>query len=61
VFFKKSETEKASALKLDDDVIMREMNTKHTNYINCYKTIQGGKIVTSDVNGYLNFWETAGL
>ncbi len=29
VFFKRSETEKASALKLDDDVQMREMNTKH--------------------------------
>lgn len=61
VFFKKSETEKATALKLDDDVVMREMNTKHANYINCLKVYPGGKLCTSDVNGYINLWETAGL
>jgi WD40 repeat protein len=61
VFFKKSETSKATALGLDDDVIMREMNTRHTNYINTLKTYPGGKLTTSDINGYLNFWDTQGL
>jgi WD40 repeat protein len=62
VFFKRSETEKASALKLDDDVIMREMNTKHGNYINSLKVYPvGGKLSTSDVNGYINYWDIATL
>ena len=34
VFFKNQETERATAIKLEDDVVMREMNTKHSNYIN---------------------------
>lgn len=60
VFFKRSETERATALKLDDDVIMREMNTKHTNYINSVKSY-GAKLCTSDINGYINFWDVAAL
>ena len=58
VFFKRNETQSAS--KLQDDVILREMNTKHENYINCVKTV-GAKLCTSDVNGNFFFWETAGL
>ena len=58
VFFKRSETQ--SANKLQDDVVMREMNTKHENYINCTKFV-GSKLCTSDVNGNFFFWETAGL
>lgn len=64
MFFKRSETEKASALKLDDDVQMREMNTKHSNFINSVKFFPSaapGKLCTSDVNGYLHYWETQGL
>lgn len=61
VFFKRSETEKATALKLDDSVIMREMNTKHANYINSLKVYPGGKLSTSDVNGYINFWDVQAL
>lgn len=55
------ETESATQMKLDDDVIMREMNTKHTNYINQVKPFPGGKLCTSDVNGYLYYWDTAAL
>ena len=63
VFFKRSETEKATALKLDDDVIMREMNTKHANYINSVQLFTGapGKLTTSDVNGYINYWDVQAL
>lgn len=61
VFFKRSETEKSSALKLDDDVIMREMNTRHSNYINSLKAYPGGKLSTSDVNGFVNYWDVAAL
>lgn len=35
-FFKRSEQEKGG-VKLDEDVGMKEMNTKHSNYINCLK------------------------
>lgn len=65
-FFKRSETEKASGIKLDDDVGIREMNTKHSNYINCIKTyaIQGGVpavISTSDINGFIHYWDLKSL
>jgi hypothetical protein len=60
VFFKRNETQ--AATKLQDDVIMREMNTKHENYINCAKFVaNGSKLCTSDVNGNFFFWETAAL
>lgn len=36
-FFKDSELSKGNTVKLDDDVMMKEMNTKHANYINCLK------------------------
>jgi WD40 repeat protein len=63
VFFKRSETEKGSGIKLDDDIIMREMNTKHANYINGLKvfTAAPGKLTTSDANGFLNFWDIQGI
>lgn len=61
MFFKRSETQ--AATKLQDDVIMREMNTKHENYINCTKFVGNGtaKLCTSDVNGNFFFWDTAAL
>ena len=40
-FFKKSETEKAGGVRLDEDLGMKEMNTKHTNFINCLKIYAG--------------------
>ncbi len=62
VFFKKSETVAANSLKLEDDVIMKEMNTKHSNYINYLKLKDAGKVlVTSDVNGYVNYWKVDAL
>ncbi len=61
IFFKKSEMER-NTLKLNDDVVMKEMNTKHSNYINCLKvyvgTSEGAQVIsTSDINGYLNYWD----
>jgi len=61
-FFKRSETERASGVKLDDDVSIREMATKHQNYINGLKIYAGnaGKpqvISTSDINGYIYYWD----
>ena len=51
-----------SDFKLDGTVMLKEMDTKHANYINCLKTFasNGDKaliISTSDINGYLNFWD----
>ncbi len=53
----------AGGLKLDDGVIMKENNTKHSNYIGCLRTYLENKstgapqiITTSDVNGYINYW-----
>jgi hypothetical protein len=40
---------------------MKEMNTKHVNYINYLKTLTNGKIATSDVNGNIFYWDVAGL
>ena len=40
---------------------MKEMNTKHVNYINYLKTLVNGKIATSDVNGNIFYWDVAGL
>ena len=36
-FFRQQSLDRATAVKLDDDVMMKEMNTKHENYINCVK------------------------
>lgn len=51
-----------SDFKLDNSVMLAETDTKHGNYINCLKVFasNGDKamlISTSDVNGYLNFWD----
>lgn len=53
-----------SDFKLNTNVEMKETNTKHHNYINCLKVFarDGDKamvISTSDMNGYLNFWDVS--
>jgi len=53
-------------MKLDEDVIMKEMNTKHSNYINCLRVYAGSGaqvqvLSTSDVNGFLNYWDVSKL
>ena len=51
--------------KLNTNVELRETDTKHVNYINCMKVFasdEGGKplmLSTSDINGYLNFWDVS--
>jgi len=55
-----------SDFKLDGSVMLQEMDTKHANYINCLKTFasSGGKALllsTSDVNGFLCFWDVQKL
>lgn len=49
-------------IKLSSAVEMKETDTKHANYINCLKTFaRNGDtpliMSTSDVNGYLNWWD----
>lgn len=67
MMFKKQEQQKGSTqVKLEEDVIMKEMNTKHTNYINCLKVYMGSRekvqvISTSDINGYINYWDVSQL
>ena len=56
--------ERSATMKLDDEVMMKEMNTCHTNYINCLKPYAGDQsqlqvISTSDPNGYLNYWDVS--
>ena len=51
-----------SDFKLDGSVMLQETDTKHQNYINCMKVFasNGGKALvlsTSDINGFLNFWD----
>lgn len=65
-FFKRSESERSGSVKLDDDLGMKEMNTKHSNYINCLKVYAGTSlkpqvISTSDINGYINYWDLSSL
>jgi WD40 repeat protein len=55
-----------SDFKLDNSVMLVETDTKHANYINCLKVFasNGDKALimsTSDVNGYLNFWDVQKL
>lgn len=55
-----------AAVKLDDDLVMKEMNTKHMNYINQMKVFerQGDKVktlATTDINGVVNYWEVGNL
>jgi hypothetical protein len=49
-------------IKLSTNVEMKETDTKHVNYINCLKPFghtTGRPVVlsTSDVNGYLVWWD----
>ena len=53
-------------MKLDDDIAMKEMNTKHLNYINGLKVHEmvGEKVkvlATSDINGIINYWDVGAL
>ena len=51
-----------SDFKLDGSVMLAETDTKHANFINCTKVFasNGDKAMilsTSDINGYLCFWD----
>ena len=51
-------------IKLSANVEMKETNTRHANYINCLKPFghtEGKPMVlsTSDVNGYLVWWDVS--
>jgi hypothetical protein len=53
-------------MKLGSSIEMKEKDTKHLNYINCLKVFakNGEKpmiLSTSDINGYLNFWDVQKL
>lgn len=53
-------------IKLSSEVEMKETDTMHANYINCMQTFasDGTKpliLSTSDVNGYLNWWDVQNL
>lgn len=53
-------------IKLNDSIVMKETDTKHANYINCMKPFaqDGGVpliLSTSDINGYLNYWDVQNL
>lgn len=51
--------------KLGSAIEMKETNTRHANYINCMKPFGAtGKLSvlsTSDVNGYLNWWDVKSI
>jgi len=55
-----------SDFKLDSKVEMKETDTRHENYINQLKIfaqdVKSNKIsalCTSDVNGFLNYWDVS--
>lgn len=53
-------------IKLNQNVEMKETDSKHSNYINCLKTFasDGQKpliLSTSDINGYMCWWDVQGL
>ena len=52
-------------IKLSTTIEMKETDTRHANYINCLKVFGAGQKVqilsTSDVNGYLNWWDVNNL
>jgi len=55
-----------SDIKLSSTVEMKESDTKHANYINCLQVFaqsEGKPLIlsTSDVNGYLNWWDVQAL
>lgn len=53
-------------IKLGANIEMKESDTKHANYINCLKVFAGNGsavqvLCTSDINGYLNYWDVQKL
>ena len=55
-----------SDIKLSTSVEMKETDTKHANYINCLKPFASDKgkpiiLSTSDINGYLHWWDVQKL
>ena len=53
-------------IKLGSDVEMKETDTMHANYVNCMQVFasDGAKpliLSTSDINGYLNWWDVQNL
>lgn len=53
-----------SDFKLDAKIEMKETDTRHENYINCLKIFAGDPktntinvLCTSDINGFLNYWD----
>ena len=55
-----------SDIKLGANIEMKESDTKHANYINCLqvfaKTDSNIQVLcTSDINGYLNYWDVQKL
>lgn len=55
-----------SDIKLSSAVELKETDTQHVNYINCLRVFgqKDGKpliLCTSDVNGYMNYWDVQKL
>ena len=55
-----------SDIKLGSNVEMKESDTKHANYINCLKVFARSEqavqlLCTSDINGFLNYWDVQKL
>jgi hypothetical protein len=55
-----------NAVGLDEELAMKEKNTKHRNFILSMKPYAraGGKIAmvtTSDINGFINYWDVSKL
>ena len=53
-----------ASVKLDESLAMKEMNTKHLNFINGLRMheMAGDKIktvITSDINGVINLWDVS--
>lgn len=46
-----------SDFKLGNSIEMKETDSKHANYINFMQENSKGELVTSDVNGYLCWWD----
>ena len=55
-----------SDFKLDSKVEMKETDTRHENFINCLKIFAAdpksgtiSALCTSDINGFLNYWDVS--
>ena len=53
-------------IKLSSNVEMKETNTMHSNQINCLKVFANDQatpliLSTSDINGYLNWWDVSAV